>query len=374
MKKTYKILGLVLLAFIGVTSCDKDIEQFQATNVSNSILVEADISAIELDDTNPGNPAVTLNWTDADYGVQTNISYVVEVASDDAFTNAMVVGTTTGNSFSWTVGQLNATSAQIGLAPFEFNPLYVRVKSSVGTQNGLQSYSNMIVLSVKSYYNYPFKDFYLVGNGTSADWNNDNNNVPLFRNADNSNLYTYTGFFTKGGGDFGDGRFKILENRGSWQPQWGTTLTEPNDTIETSGAIAANPTTQSSDPGRFGVLSSGYYTFTINFSSRTYSMAEFDASGATDYTSMTLQGSSLTENTAMTQLGFDSHMWYINSINLLPGEVSFLTNTGASWGSDSSFSGVATDGGAAIPVIVRDNYEVWFNDLTGDYILIPLTL
>lgn len=374
MRNTYKLFGLILLALISVTSCEKDSDEFQAKNVSDSILLEADINAIELDDTNPGNPAITLSWSDADYGVQTVVTYTVEVSSDEAFTDPIVIASSSEKFFSWTVTQLNATTARVGLPPFVFNPLYVRIKSSLGTNNGLESVSNTITLSVKPYYNYPYKDYYLVGNGTAADWNNDNNNPPLFRNSDNDNLYTYTGYFNKAGGDFGDGRFKILEDRGMWQPQWGTTLTEPNDTIETSGDIAGNPTTQSTDPGRFGVLTTGYYTFSINFSSKTYTMAEFDASSATSYTSMTLQGSALAADVELTQMAFDPHIWYVRSVNLSRGDVSFITNTDSSWGNDNAFSGVATEGGSAVPVIVRDDYEVWFNDLTGDYILIPLNL
>ncbi|GAL66929.1 hypothetical protein JCM19301_1473 [Jejuia pallidilutea] len=102
-------------------------------------------------------------------------------------------------------------------------------------------------------------------------------------------------------------------------------------------------------------------------------MTPYDASGATTFSGMSIQGSSVA-TTAMTQLSFDGHIWYTAGIRLTPGEVSFLTDTGATWGSDSSFSGVATNGGASIPVIVEDDYDVWFNTLTGRYILIPLNL
>jgi starch-binding outer membrane protein SusE/F len=76
----------------------------------------------------------------------------------------------------------------------------------------------------------------------------------------------------------------------------------------------------------------------------------------------------------MNQLSFDGHLWFANSVRLTPGEVSFVTDGGANWGSNSSFSGIASSGGSAIPVIVEDDYDVWFNDLTGRYILIPLNL
>jgi hypothetical protein len=89
---------------------------------------------------------------------------------------------------------------------------------------------------------------------------------------------------------------------------------------------------------------------------------------------MTLQGDAINADVVMTQSSFDSHLWYINSVNLHPGDLQFTTNTGSSWAGSTSFSGVATEGGANIPVVVQDDYEVWFNDLTGDYIMIPLNL
>jgi hypothetical protein len=365
MKKTFKILGLVLLAFIGFTSCDKDYEQFTATNVSDSILVEADISSIELDDTNPGNPAVTLSWSDADYGVQTNISYTIEVASDEAFTNATARGTVSGNTFSWTVAELNMTSAQVGLAPFEFLPLYVRIKSSLGNSNALQSVSNTIVLSVKSYYNYPFKDLYLVGPACASGWNNNNNNPALFRSPDNENLFTYTGFFN---GDL----FKMLGSRGSWAPQYG----------ENANALVFRATEDDPDPNPIdNITTAGYYKYTANISNLTFSVEPYTVTTPV-LNSVGITGSATpagSSETALQKYGiggniFDPHIWYSTSIRLTPGELQFVANNTDAWGSDTQFSGQTTPGGGSIPVIVEDDYEVWFNDLTGDYILIPLNL
>ncbi len=112
----------------------------------------------------------------------------------------------------------------------------------------------------------------------------------------------------------------------------------------------------------------------MNFSSNSYSLEPFNEAGSTTYDGMTLQGSAVGSDTAFNQLGFDSHIWYISSVNLQPGDVNFMTNTGAMWAGSTEFSGVATEGGGSIPVVVQDDYEVWFNDLTGDYILIPLNL
>ncbi|MGS2725350.1 SusE domain-containing protein [Psychroserpens sp. BH13MA-6] len=378
MKKIFKIKVLLLTVLslgLFMNSCEDDTSVFTVTETQPITLSELSITTIVLDASNPGNPAATFNWNEADYGQPASENYALILASDADFTNPVTATSITGTTaVTLSVNELNAAAGNAGLPPFTLSTMYAKVESSIGTQNGLPVSSNTISFEVEPYFNYPYEDFYLVGNGTSADWNNNNNNPPLFRDGENGNLYKYTGFFTKGGGGDGDGRFKLLEVRGQWQPQWGTTYPDGSDPIESSGGIAGNPGTQDSDPGRFGVTADGYYTFTVNFSSNTYSIESFDASGATSFTGMTLQGSGVASDTAMTQLSFDSHIWYINSVNLQPGDVQFLTNTGASWGGSTSFSGVAAEGTTSIPVVVQDDYEVWFNDLTGEYIMIPLNL
>jgi len=378
MKKILK-LKVILLTMLSLgffmNSCEDDGSVFTATETQPITLADLPITMIELDASNPGNPAITFNWNEADYGQPASEGYSVILASDDAFTNPVVATTITGaTAATLSVNELNSSAGSAGLPPFMFSTIYAKIESSIGTQNGLPVGSNTISFEVQPYFNYVYEDFYLVGNGTSSDWNNNNNNPPLFRDAENSNLYKFTGFFTKGGGGFDDGRFKLLELRGQWQPQWGTNTAEGSDNIEASGGIAGNPGTQDSDPGRFGVPVNGYFTFTVNFSSNTYTTTAFDASGATTYSSMTIQGSALGADTALTQSTFDTHLWYVNNVNLQSGDLQFVTNTASTWGGSTSFSGVATDGGGSIPVIVQDDYEVWFNDLTGDYIMIPLNL
>ena len=364
MKNKISILLSSLFILFLFTGCEDDTDIFTVAETSPVTLAELTITDIQLDAVNTTNPAVTFNWTVADYGQPAEERYALELSSDNAFTNPVVPSTVNGNNtVTLSVGELNSAAGSVGLPPFESNTMYARIVSSIGTQNGLPVASNIISFQVTPFFNYPFKDYYLVGNATAADWNNNNNNPALFRDADNSNLYRYTGYFNSG-------QFKVLEVKGLWQPQWGT-----ND----GTTIDVNPG-DTSDPGTFpnnnsDIAANGYYTFTMDFGSGSYSFSSFDDSGATDYTSIELQGSGTASTVTMNRLSAnDSHVWYANNVTLNPGDVSFLTNTGASWGSDSSFSGVATSGGSDIPVIVGDDYDVWFNDLTGDYILIPLNL
>lgn len=352
---------LTVWSFILVSSCTDDTEKFSVSETTPVLLSDLSITNIELDPVNTNNPAMSLSWTEADYGQQASVNYSIEIAADEAFSNSTIAATINGNNtITLSVSELNSAAGSVGLAPFAWNTLYARVTSSIGTQSGLKIPSNTISFEVFPFFNYKFNDFYLVGNATEPGWNNNNNNNALFRDGTNDKVYHYTGYFDAG-------EFKVLEVRGLWQPQWGT-----ND----QSSIDVNPGT-GDDPGTFPnnnspIASAGYYAFTLDFSSSTYNFEAFDISGATDFTSIDIQGSAGTAT--MSQSAFDSHIWNIPNVRLVPGDLQFLTNTGSTWAGTTEFSGQATEDGGNIPVIVEDDYEVWFNDLTGHYILIPLNL
>lgn len=354
------VLSLILVLFY---SCDDNSDIFTISQPTAPVLAGLNFTNIELDAVNTDNPALTLNWQHADYGVQTSINYAIQFANDQGFTNPVTAVTTTGQtSATLSVNQLNSAAGNAGLNPFEWATIYVRVVSSLGAQNGVESTSNTINFMVFPYFNYVFNDYYLVGDATAPGWNNNANNPALFRDENDPNIFYYTGLFAN------NGHFKVLETKGLWQPQWGT---------DDGATVGANPG-GGTDPERFPYgggngIPQGFYTFTINFASNTFTFEPFNATGITSPASLTLQGSSTT-NVAMTPLTFDGHIWYANNVRLTPGDVAFVTGGGDSWGSTTSFSGVATAGGGSIPVIVEDDYDVWFNDLTGRYILIPLNL
>jgi hypothetical protein len=368
-KNIISVICLILIA--SFTSCDETADELEVSDSEPVTLSELEITEIELDQSNPNNPAATFTWTKADYGQPTVENYALEFSSDESFENFVVASVQTRETnVSLNMSEINSASADLGLPPSEWNTMYARITSSLGSESDLKVSSNAISFEVYPYFNYPYKDYFLVGNATAAGWNNSNNNPVLFRDASDPNLYRYTGFFQKNGG-INEGRFKVIETKGFWQPQWGTTFNEPDDPIETTGAIASNPITQDSDPGRFGVESEGYYTFTIDFGDGSYSMEPFDASNAPEFTSITLQGSGISTDTQMNQLSLDPHIWFLNNVSLMTGGVQFETNTGATWGGDTAFSGMASENGPAIDIVVADDYNVWFNDLTGEYIFIP---
>ncbi|SHM73226.1 SusE domain-containing protein [Polaribacter sp. KT 15] len=356
----FAIIGMLLLAF---NACDDSSELFEISTPTAANLSELSFSKLELDAVNTNNPALTLNWDKADYGQQAAVNYTVEFSADEEFTAPAIATVVTGlNSVTLSVNEVNAAAGNAGLNPFEWKDLYVRVVSSLGTQNGAKTPSNTITLEVYPFFNYVFNDFYIVGDATAPGWNNNNNNPALFRDADDSNTYYYTGFFAD------NGHFKVLATKGLWTPQYGT---------DDGSSVGVNDGT-GSDPERFPTagasgITAGFYTFKINFASNTFSFEPFDETGITSPASLSLEGTS-TASVALTPLDFDGHIWTASNVKLNPGNVEFVTDAGAKWGNTTSFSGTATVSGGAIPVVVEDEYDVWFNDLTGRYILIPLNL
>lgn len=364
-------LAVAIILVFSINGCDDSTDKLVITNTPTApVLDNVNFTKITLDPVNTTTPAVSLTWKSANYEQQTAIKYTVQASSDKDFSSPTTVTSLIGkNDATFSMSELNSAAGNAGLNPFKWSTLYFRIVSSLGTQNSNEAISNVIDFMVYPYFNYVFNDYYLVGNATAADWNNNNNNPALFRNPNNENEYSYTAYF-------GAGEFKVLETKGLWQPQWGT-----NDGVlaggEYAGTIEVNPG-GGTDPGTFpannNAITAGFYTLTINFASKKYSFKSYDATGKTSPASLALQGTAVTASTPLTASTFDGHIWNISNVHLTPGNLKFVTGAGASWGSNTSFSGTATDGGANIPVVVEDDYDVWFNDLTGEYILVPLNL
>ncbi|MEL7148705.1 MAG: SusF/SusE family outer membrane protein, partial [Bacteroidota bacterium] len=302
-------------------------------------------------------------------GQQTVIDYAIEIDSSSSFNNAREIGRVSNTtSLTFSVGQFNDAVSGVGLAPFTWDEVYVRVISSIGDAVEQPSTSNTIVFEVFPFFSYPFEDFYLVGDATPPNWNNNFNNPLLFRSSTNPDRYTYTGLYNPGA-------FKILEVRGQWQPQWGTN--DNGATLESSADLGG-------DPGVLTVPTGGdYYTVTVNFNEGTFSSELFSGDTSNPPSSVTISGSAVVGgpislesiSSGSPNYSFDDpHIWYISTVELGVGDLQFNANGTDAWGGTTEFSGVATQGGGSVPVVVGDDYEVWFNSLTGDYIMRPINL
>lgn len=362
MKNISKIAFITLFT-LGLVSCEEEqnLMFLTAPDAEFSIITPETGSSIVLTPELQNNPALTVTWNAVSYGTPTEVNYTVELAMNGTeFANPFEVSTTTSTNITWSVSELNAAVLNLGLAANTASAFDMRIKASVGSQADQPVYTAAITLQVTPFLTYMFTDLYLVGEAVASNWNNNDNNYPLYRDPANEDLYTYTGFFNSGG-------FKVLEEMGAWQPQWGLA----------GGVLASNPGTQDFDPDTFNAASAGYYTLTMNLNTLEQSFVPFTGSTATTYSNIGIIGEGIggwddANEINMTQSTFDPHVWYADNI-AIAGEIKFRANNGwaVNWGANTEYTGTATLDGPNVPVAAA-NYRVFFYDLTAQYVLIPI--
>ena len=151
MKNILKISTLALLLFAGV-SCENDDQTIATPSGGPELITPLDGSAYVLLPENATNEATTLVWNHADYDVQTEVNYDVEVAlAGTDFTTIIPAGSTTSRFMVWTVEGLNTVALEAGLTPYTAGDLEVRIKSSLGSNAEMVAYSNIITITITPY-------------------------------------------------------------------------------------------------------------------------------------------------------------------------------------------------------------------------------
>jgi len=323
---------------------------------------------------NAADVAMTISWSDdvlqSSLGV--SVDYNIETAiAGSSFASASSLGMTTDvTTLDVTHEDLNEIALGLGIPADTAGDLDLRIVATITDANNitLTRTSASVTVSVTTY-NVTFPYIYLVGDATTPGWNPNNNNTPLFRSQTTPNTYHYTGYFNAGA-------FKLLEVIGQWQPQWGT-----ND----GSTLAVNPG-GGSDPGTFNVSTAGYYTYTFSplSAGSAYTVASYDASTAPTYGTMGIIGQAIggwgdADEINFTQDPNNPHLWYSLGVAFTNGE-EFLIRANDMWndvwrytGSTELFGDALLAGsGNNFPFTApTGNYDVWFNDLDGSYVIIP---
>ncbi|WP_194765940.1 SusF/SusE family outer membrane protein [Tamlana sp. I1] len=374
--KNIKIIALFITSMLALSACTDDdgltyIAQPKGdVEFTNSFLPEYLLSSTIAD-----NVGERFTWESVDFETPTNISYQIQRSIIGDFTDAEVVGTTSENNYAVTIGDMISYAEEAGLdndpdteAP-NTGVVTFRIRAFAGTDSDTEVISDgvpltLVILESADTPTIPtFRNLFLVGDGTAPGWNPNNNNPAIIRDPADENIYSYTAYFN-GGADV-EG-FKLVEVLGEWQPQWGGS----------AGTLGMNDGT-GTDPSAFKIPVSGYYKFNMNITDMTYTLVEYDASAAPIYPTIGLIGDATEgawdNDTDLTQSPFDPHVWFINDVVLTDGEIKFRADDAwdVSWGSDTALSGLATLGGPNIPAMAG-TYDIWFNDLDGGYILIPV--
>lgn len=361
--KSFHHIYLAIFAFWMLSSCQER-DEFQVENVGAPISLDLSAETLFLDQNFPENQALTLTWTAAAYSQPVEINYKIEASATEAFESPYLMSNVSDsqNFASYTVKEINTAAKNIGFAPNVEQTMYFRITAFLGSSY-LYSVSNVTSLKVTPYRAkpiYTYTDLYMIGSAAVGNWdNNENNNtlLPLLKTSV-STKYTFTGLF-KSGVDMG---FKIIKNKGFWDVQYGKGASEGQ--LSTDGGS-----------GNLTVPADGYYKLTIDTSALTYTLEPI-TNPTTTYTSVSIIGSVIGNwdiDTQLTKSSFDPHVWSASNVDMVAGSFKFRANNSwdVSWGTDSEFFGTAQLGGANIPVNSDWTYDVYFNDVTGAYTLIP---
>lgn len=355
MKNIVKIFFVLLFSTVAI-SCENE-DQATLTETAKST-ISPDKTTVVLDKNNPDNPVLNISWSKSSFNLAVISTQQLQFAlKGKNFAGSSNVDVPT-STLSFTSKQLNDMALTLGAVPDTNAQIEVRLRTTVGTG---MFYSDVVTLTYTPYIAgplYNFADLYLIGDATAGSWDNAAGNTkiyPLVKSGTAGN-YTFTGYFAAGG-------FKIIKTPGSWATQYGAGSSA--GVLDTSGGS-----------GNISVAAAGYYKLTVNTTALTYTFVPVTAPTVT-YTAISMIGPAAggwSTDLDLQQSTFDPHMWTKKNVMLSAGEFKFRANHdwATSWGVGQEFFGTATLGGANIPLATAYHYDVYFNDMTGDYSLIPV--
>ena len=365
-----KRLSLFILTFVALTgfnacSSDDDVQFIANPDAEGIHFTNTFASTYDLTEMEPGDVVDRFVWSEVDFDVPTNINYEVQGSLTEDFADPETLGSTSVNNLDVTAQQLTRLASEAELDENDMITVYVRVVASAGTGGEMAHTSPVESFRIVVPTEAEYINLYMVGDATAAGWNPDNNNTPLFRDAQNPNLYYYTGKLNAGA-------LKFVETT-AWAPQYGSSG---------EGVLVYRETEADADPAPIAIPEEGYYSVVVNTEELSYTLEPApDAADEETYDMIGLVGAGTTvgwpgddnptPDILLTQSDFNPHIWFTEDVVLSEAGIKFRANQdwGVNWGGGENFpSGVAT--GDDIIVSKAGTYDVWFNDVTGRYLFI----
>ncbi|WP_066221789.1 SusE domain-containing protein [Formosa haliotis] len=340
MKNIVSKIFSIMLVVLALYSCSTD-DTVTVLNPAATTQLSASDSDIVLLKENEGTPALTLTWTDPDYGYNAIPEYTVYIdVAGNNFQNA--VKREVGNSLEYAplTEQLNTVLQTLEIEPETETALDIKVEGIVGTFE-VAAVSNISTIQVTGYANVLdlSSDWGLVGSATVNGW--DGPDMPFYKTSD-ANIYAAYVTLT-------DGEIKIRKDN-SWDVNYGDTGAD--GTLE---------------PGGDNILvDAGTYKVTFNEGTLTYSIEPYTWGLVGSATTNGWDGPDM-------PLSYDptSDQWRA-IVTLTEGEMKFRQNNDWAFNyGDTGADGSLEDGGDNIAVSAG-NYLVTLNlnDLT--YTLEPI--
>ncbi|WP_018478676.1 SusE domain-containing protein [Pontibacter roseus] len=356
INKIFLLSALSLVLF----SCEKD-EDRVVLNAGAAPALTASSTDLVLLEEEAGEEAVTLRWSQADYGFDAAVRYTLQLdikGNNFAAPVESDLGYTMEKTF--TVAELNSLLNRLPITGFAENEVDVRLKGEV-SEFVDPVFSNVTTLNVTPYLSAPpYATVYLVGDATEFGWDQ-TQATPMYRSEEDVFVYTYTGPLKAGG-------LKFLGVKGKWAPQWGN---------NGSNGIAFRETEQDPDPGTFTIPAAGFYTVNLDLRNNTYSIEPYNAASARTFPSVGIIGAfnGWGDIEPMTKSAFNPHAWTIDYTFAEDTELKFRhapnwdVNWGAPKGKEAEIFGKTSQGNENLKV-TAGTYTILFNDLTGHYVFI----
>lgn len=376
--KTYKILLCCIIALFGSFGCSNDDDSPALTQVQSSALDELPFKDVILTEPADDNPLLcTITWSETlmflDGAQQPTpagpVSYTLETDMAGAgFTTKQTLAVTDALAANIFVKDMNKLLIDnFGAVPGVPIDMEFRVISNYG-ENVTAYYvsENKLLLTITPYQSTDkFQPVYIIGDLNG--WNNTDTGYIMFRDdSDPSNLtYTYTGKF---GGYF---KFCPAESLGSYKMY--------------CNAGDGKLSYEDRNDGSFYVEGTAYKTVTLNLADMTWTMEDYDISGAKNWDMINFIGQFCNwgendSDPAMTQSEFDPHIWGLTiDLNNIDYGVKFRADhnwdnrwcppvsTAVPYGK-TDYNPTSHDNNISLTSTGR--YYIRFNDITGHYVFL----
>ncbi|WP_017731725.1 SusE domain-containing protein [Nafulsella turpanensis] len=359
----YNKLTFLGLFLVTLMACEKE-EDRVILQPGTAPALSVSTNELILTEEEAETEAISFNWTESDFGYDAAIDYTLQIdTAGGNFAEPVEEALDNATDWSYTVAELNAMAREFGLTPGEAHQLHFRIKAAV-SEHVEPAFSNVSTIEVTPYaptvVTGPVQEtIYLIGSATENDWDN-TAAMPAFLSDTEEHTFIYTGFLEAG-------ELKFLSELGQWAPQWGS---------DEAGGVLYRPTEDDPDPAPFEIPADGYYTIVIDTLNLTYSQEPYDASSATSYNTIGIIGAfnDWSVSVPLEQSTFNPHIWFTEYSFEEDTMLKFRANDAwtVNWGAASEperLFGLGVQDGADIAVPAGD-YTIYFNDLTGRYMLL----
>jgi len=347
--KKFKLIILLAL-FIGLVSCQKpskdpvlDMSQTVASQITSpqngSLLV---LSKDQVDST------LVISWSATQYNLTelalTNYSLEMDFA-DNNFSNPVVIASSTGTSYSTTVGALNVKLQGVfEMSPGDTAEFAYRVRAFINNSSSYSEiYSGVITIGYVPYSDIiVLPPIYMLGSATLAGWSNVD---ALEMEYIGDGKFSIVSTLTAGA----DSYVKFISDLGAWAPQWGTDA----DGTSESGNLVYRPTEDVADPAAIPAPDvTGEYLIVADTANMTYSITPFAGESKPPIYMLGSATEAGWDNAAALEMTYVSGGKFRIVATLTTGnELKFISDLGAwapQWGTDATGT---SDGG---PLVYRE--------------------